>query len=60
MIQLGRSRDTCWYSMIEGEEWEGRKKALEMWLEEENFGEDGRQKRRLEDVRAEVLRKMGG
>lgn len=49
-------RDTWWASLL-GDEWrggEGRKgagKVLEEWLDEENFDEDGQQKRRLESFR---------
>ena len=46
----GRNRDTNWYSIIE-EEWQDRKQALEAWLAEENFDENGRQKKRLEEFR---------
>ncbi|KAK8192723.1 hypothetical protein M8818_007895 [Zalaria obscura] len=50
-ILKGRSRDTAWFSIVE-EEWEGVKRALEGWLGEENFGPDGRQRRRLKEFRA--------
>jgi len=50
MIVKGRRRDSCWFSIIE-DEWDGVKKALENWLADENF-EGGKQKRKLEDIRA--------
>ena len=49
MIVKGRSRDTAWYSMIDGE-WPARKAAFERWLAPENFDSDGRQKRALGSV----------
>jgi RimJ/RimL family protein N-acetyltransferase len=48
--KYGRNRDTTWFSMLDNE-WEGRKKAFEGWLDESNFDEDGRQKRKLEEFR---------
>jgi RimJ/RimL family protein N-acetyltransferase len=58
MIVKGISRDTWWGSVVD-EEWfekpEGScksvKAALEEWLEDDNFDNDGQQKRRLEDIR---------
>lgn len=49
MIVKGRSRDTAWFSMVDGE-WARVKRGFEGWLAEENF-EGGVQKRRLEEVR---------
>lgn len=56
MIIKGRNRDTAWYSLLdsewaaEEEEEEGGVGAgFEQWLEEGNFDEQGRQKRRLEE-----------
>jgi len=49
MIVKGRSRDTAWYSMIDGE-WPARKAAFERWLAPGNFDSDGRQKRALGSV----------
>lgn len=50
MIARGRNRDTAWFSIVDGE-WEGVKRGFEGWLGRENFGEDGRQRRRLEEFR---------
>ncbi|ORY80385.1 GNAT family acetyltransferase [Protomyces lactucae-debilis] len=44
----GKNRDSAWFSMIDTE-WLQRKRAFESWLEPDNF-EDGKQKRRLQDV----------
>lgn len=45
-IVKGESRDTAWYSMIDGE-WPEIRAAYERWLDESNFEEDGRQKTKL-------------
>ena len=34
----GRNRDTAWFSMVD-DEWEQRKKALDLWLSPDNFDE---------------------
>ena len=46
MIVKGRSRDTTYFSMLDGE-WPARKAAFERWLAPENFDRDGRQKTKL-------------
>ena len=46
------NRDTAWYSMLD-KEWPRCKAAFEAWLSDNNFDEQGRQKKRLEDIRAE-------
>ena len=46
MIVKGRSRDTAWFSILDGE-WPARKAAFERWLAPENFDRDGRQKTKL-------------
>jgi RimJ/RimL family protein N-acetyltransferase len=48
MVIKGRSRDTAWFSMTDGE-WPERKTRFERWLAPENFDAEGRQRRRLED-----------
>jgi RimJ/RimL family protein N-acetyltransferase len=48
MIVKGRNRDTAWYAMLDTE-WPRVKAAFEAWLSPENFDEEGRQKRRLEE-----------
>jgi RimJ/RimL family protein N-acetyltransferase len=50
MVVKGRSRDTAWYAMLDGE-WPARKAAMRAWLAPENFDAEGRQKRRLEEIR---------
>jgi len=50
MIVRGRSRDTAWYAILDGE-WPKVKQALERWLAPENFDATGRQKQSLETIR---------
>ncbi|MGN7294067.1 GNAT family N-acetyltransferase [Rhizobium sp. SAFR-030] len=51
MVSKGANRDTAWFSMIDSE-WPLIRQAFEDWLAPQNFDADGRQKRRLEDIRA--------
>jgi len=51
MIVKGLSRDTAWFAMTD-EDWPRAKAAFEAWLDPANFDADGRQRRRLEDIRA--------
>jgi len=53
MISKRRNRDTAWFSMIDSE-WPGINDAFEVWLAPDNFGSDGQQKRRLEEIRADL------
>lgn len=50
LIAKGRNRDTAYYSILDSE-WPRVKKAFEAWLAPDNFDGEGRQKRRLEDIR---------
>lgn len=50
MIVKGRNRDTAWFSMLDTE-WPRAKAAFEAWLNEGNFGGDGRQYRSLAAIR---------
>ena len=51
MVVKWRRRDTAWYSVIH-DEWKGGvKEALEKWLSMENFGKEGKQVRKLEEIR---------
>ncbi|MGC2192553.1 MAG: GNAT family protein [Candidatus Dormiibacterota bacterium] len=43
MVIKGRSRDTAWFSILDGE-WPARKSRLEKWLEPSNFDAQGEQK----------------
>lgn len=50
MVVKGRSRDTAWFSIVDGE-WPELRKAFEAWLEAGNFDGDGRQVKTLEELR---------
>jgi RimJ/RimL family protein N-acetyltransferase len=52
-VLKGRSRDTAWYSILD-REWPRARAAFEQWLEPSNFDADGKQRRRLEDCRAQA------
>ncbi|OAP55085.1 hypothetical protein AYL99_10785 [Fonsecaea erecta] len=61
MVYKGRSRDTCWFAMVDDDWFQegGVKQGFEDWLDEGNFKEDGTQRRRLEDVRGELKGQKG-
>ncbi|MCJ1283572.1 hypothetical protein MMC26_002903 [Xylographa opegraphella] len=50
LIVKGRSRDTAWFSVVDGE-WEVVGRGMKEWLSEDNFDGEGRQRKRLEEVR---------
>lgn len=50
MIIKGRTRDTAWYAIIDGD-WPKARDGLERWLEDGNFNGEGKQKKRLEELR---------
>ena len=50
IIYKGRSRDTAWFSII-ADEWPRVRSAFEAWLSPANFDANGRQKRRLSELR---------
>lgn len=49
VIYKGRSRDTAWYSVIDGE-WPALREAYRRWLDPANFDAKGRQRRGLREV----------
>lgn len=53
MIVKGQNRDTAWFSIVDGE-WEVLRVAFEKWISPENFSDDGKQLRSLEEMRAEI------
>lgn len=53
MLSKRVNRDTAWFSIIDGE-WPVIAQAFENWLAPANFDADGRQKLRLEDIRAKL------
>jgi len=46
-VYKGRSRDTAWYAVTDGD-WPMRREAFQAWLAPENFDESGRQRTRLQ------------
>jgi len=50
MVVKGRNRDSAWFALLDGE-WPACRTAFERWLAADNFGGDGRQKRRLAELR---------
>ena len=52
LVVKGRNRDTAWFSMLDAE-WPAAKAAFKAWLAPENFDADGRQRKRLEEFRAD-------
>ncbi|PYE41764.1 RimJ/RimL family protein N-acetyltransferase [Rhizobium sp. PP-F2F-G20b] len=58
MVAKGANRDTAWFSMIDGE-WPVLDAAFKAWLAPENFDAEGRQRRRLEDLRVDIVAATG-
>jgi RimJ/RimL family protein N-acetyltransferase len=52
LVVKGLNRDTAWFSMID-KDWVRLRPAYQAWLLPENFDAAGRQRRRLEEVRAD-------
>lgn len=50
VVYKGRSRDTAWFSITDGE-WPGVRRGFERWLTPDNFDVDGRQRRSLAELR---------
>ncbi len=57
-LYKGRNRDTAWYAAIDAE-WPALRAAFEAWLAPDNFDEQGRQRTRLSDLTAPVLKQRG-
>lgn len=57
-VYKGRNRDTAWYAMIDSE-WPELDRAFTRWLAPENFDADGRQRLRLSELTAPVLKQRG-
>jgi RimJ/RimL family protein N-acetyltransferase len=51
MVQKGQNRDTAWFGMTD-KDWPPIRQSFERWLQPTNFDRRGRQKDRLEDLRA--------
>lgn len=50
MVVKGENRDTAWYSVLDSE-WPALKAAFDAWLDPANFDNEGRQRKRLEELR---------
>ena len=58
VVYKGRSRDTAWYAAIDSE-WPELERAFLRWLDPGNFDGAGRQRARLSDITAHVLKCRG-
>ena len=58
VVYKGRSRDTAWYAAIDSE-WPALEEAFRRWLDPGNFDEQGRQRIRLSDLTAPILKNRG-
>lgn len=52
-VYKGRNRDTAWYSITD-REWPAVHAAFDAWLDPANFDGDGRQRRRLAELRGKT------
>lgn len=53
LVIKGRNRDTAWFAIVD-DDWPKRKEALEAWLAEENFDQDGKQRMGLKEAHAKA------
>lgn len=53
VVYKGRSRDTAWFSMLDGE-WPAIKRGFEQWLDPRNFDAAGAQRRKLAELIGEA------
>lgn len=58
VVYKGRSRDTAWYAMTDSE-WPQLDHAFTRWLAPGNFDANGKQRQRLSDLTAPVLKQRG-
>jgi RimJ/RimL family protein N-acetyltransferase len=58
VVYKGRNRDTAWYAIID-REWPQLDAAFKRWLAPENFDTQGRQRQRLSDLTAPILKSRG-
>lgn len=49
-VVKGHNRDTAWFSLLD-DEWSANKAIFEAWLAPENFDEQGRQRRSMDEIR---------
>ena len=57
-VYKGRNRDTAWYAAID-QEWPALQAAFLQWLDPANFDPSGRQRVRLADLTAPILKQHG-
>src|SRR5262245_26799351 len=57
-VYKGRNRDTAWYAAIDTE-WPALRRAFLTWLAPDNFDSTGRQRTRLSDLTAPILKQRG-
>jgi RimJ/RimL family protein N-acetyltransferase len=57
-LYKGRNRDTAWYAAID-QEWLALQAAFTRWLAPTNFDENGRQRVRLSELTAPILKQHG-
>lgn len=55
LIVKGRNRDTAWFAMVDND-WPVIRRAFEEWLDPANFDSEGRQTRRLDEIRAAIAK----
>jgi RimJ/RimL family protein N-acetyltransferase len=53
-VSKGRNRDTAWFAIIDAE-WPALRQAFTLWLDDTNFDDAGRQRRRLGELTAPQL-----
>jgi RimJ/RimL family protein N-acetyltransferase len=58
VVYKGRSRDTAWYSVIDGE-WPALRSAFERWLDPSNFDAAGNQRVSLSSLTAPLVKTRG-
>jgi RimJ/RimL family protein N-acetyltransferase len=58
MVVKGQNRDTAWFAILDSD-WPALKRAYEAWLDPGNFDADGRQVRRLEEMRSQFPLPLG-
>jgi len=57
-VYKGRNRDTAWYAMIDSE-WPELERAYLTWLDPANFDAQGKQRKRLSELTAPILKQRG-
>jgi RimJ/RimL family protein N-acetyltransferase len=58
IVYKGRSRDTAWYSIVDGE-WPALRAAFERWLEPANFDAAGNQRASLSALTGPLVKSRG-